>query len=57
MLALAGTPEEIRDRVKGMTDVAGFSTIVLCTQVSGDKFPALESAMRLFAEGVMAHVA
>ncbi len=57
MLALAGTPEEIRGRVKGMTDVAGFSTIVLNTQVSGDKLPSLESALRLFADGVMAHVA
>ncbi len=57
MLALAGTPEEIRERVKGMTDVDGFSTIVLNTQVSADKFPSLESALRLFAEGVMAHVA
>ncbi len=49
-LALAGTPEEVREQVERMAEVSGFDTIVLNTQASAD----LDESLRLFAEGVIA---
>lgn len=49
-LALAGTPEEVREQVERMAGVSGFATIVLNTQASAD----LDESLRLFAEGVIA---
>ena len=49
-LALAGTPEEVREQVERMAEVSGFDTIVLNTQASAD----LDDSLKLFAEGVIA---
>ncbi|MFQ5872697.1 MAG: LLM class flavin-dependent oxidoreductase [Dehalococcoidia bacterium] len=57
MLALAGTPEEVRLKVAELIKVPGFSQIVINTPIAGDRFPSLESVLKTFAEEVMAHVA
>ena len=57
MFALAGTPDHVRERVKEVLRVPGFSQLVINTQVAGEGFPSVEAVMKDFAEGVMAHVA
>ncbi|MFQ5873388.1 MAG: LLM class flavin-dependent oxidoreductase, partial [Dehalococcoidia bacterium] len=56
MYSLAGRPEEIREKVKEVMRVPGFSQIVISPQVSGGRFPSVESVIKGFAEGVMAYV-
>ncbi len=56
LLALAGTPEEVRDQVRRVMEVPGVSRIIILPQVPGEGFSAREEILRLFAEQVMARL-
>jgi 5,10-methylenetetrahydromethanopterin reductase len=56
LMALAGTPDEVREQVRGITGVAGIARIILLPQVPGQAFVEREQVLRLFADQVMARV-
>jgi 5,10-methylenetetrahydromethanopterin reductase len=55
-LSLAGTPDEILDRVRAIAKIARVSRIVVLPQVPGESFSEREDILRLFADEVMAKV-
>jgi len=57
LMALAGTPEEVRAQVRRVMRVPEIGRIILLPQVPGTGFDSREHILRLFAEEVMAHVA
>lgn len=57
VMALAGTPEEVRERVRQVMTVPGIDRIIVLPQAPGEGFIAREHHFTLFAEEVMARVA
>ena len=57
LMALAGTPEEVREQVRRIETVPEIGRIILLPQVPGTGFDSREHILTLFAEEVMAHVA
>jgi 5,10-methylenetetrahydromethanopterin reductase len=57
MLALAGTPEEVREQVRRVMAVPGIARIIVLPQNPGQGFIAREAILRTFAEQVMARLA
>jgi len=53
MLALAGTPEEVRAQVRRVMSVPGIGRIIILPQNPGQGFLERESILRTFAEEVM----
>ena len=56
LLALAGTPEEVRRQVSGIMGVEGVKHIVITPQVPGEGFIEREEIFRMFAEEVIARI-
>jgi 5,10-methylenetetrahydromethanopterin reductase len=56
LIALAGTPEEVREQVERVASVNGIDRIAILPQAPGDGFQPREQILRLFAEDVMAKV-
>ena len=57
LMALAGSPEEVRERVQQVMTVPEIGRIILLPQAPGPGFIAREDHFTLFAEEVMARVA
>ena len=57
LMALAGTPEEGRERVRQVMSVPEIDRIIVLPQAPGEGFIAREDHFTLFAEEVMARVA
>lgn len=57
LLALAGAPEEVAEKVKDMMQVREIGQIAILPQVPEEGFIAREEMLRMFAEEVMASVA
>jgi 5,10-methylenetetrahydromethanopterin reductase len=57
MIALAGTPDEVREQVRRVMTVPAIARIIILPQNPGQGFIARESVVRTFAEQVMARVA
>jgi 5,10-methylenetetrahydromethanopterin reductase len=57
MLALAGRPEDVRERVREIARIPEIRRIAVLPQVPGEGFIERERIIRMFAEEVMAHVA
>jgi 5,10-methylenetetrahydromethanopterin reductase len=57
LLALAGNPDEIVERVRAIEKIPQISRIVVLPQVPGESFIEREYILRLFAAEVMARVA
>jgi 5,10-methylenetetrahydromethanopterin reductase len=56
LMALAGTPDEVRQQVRRVMTVPEIGRIILLPQVPGTGFESREHILTLFAEEVMAHV-
>ncbi len=56
MLALAGTPDEVREQVQRVLTVPEVTRIILLPQNPGQGFIERESILRTFAEQVMARL-
>ena len=56
LMALAGTPDEVREQVQRVAGVGGVNRIILLPQVPGQDFVQREQVLRLFAEQVMARL-
>jgi alkanesulfonate monooxygenase SsuD/methylene tetrahydromethanopterin reductase-like flavin-dependent oxidoreductase (luciferase family) len=56
MIALAGTPDDVRDQVRRVMTVPEIARIIILPQNPGTGFIARESILRTFAEQVMARV-
>jgi 5,10-methylenetetrahydromethanopterin reductase len=56
MMALAGTPEEVREQVRRVMRVPEIARIIILPQNPGQGFIERESILRTFASEVMAHV-
>ena len=55
-MALAGTPDEVREQVGRVMAVPEIGRIILLPQVPGTGFDSREHILTLFAEEVMARV-
>jgi len=56
LMALAGTPDDVREQVERVAGVGGVNRIILLPQVPGQDFVQREQVLRLFADQVMARV-
>jgi alkanesulfonate monooxygenase SsuD/methylene tetrahydromethanopterin reductase-like flavin-dependent oxidoreductase (luciferase family) len=56
LMALAGTPDEVREQVRRVMTVPEIGRIILLPQVPGAGFDSREHILTLFAEEVMARV-
>ena len=56
LMALAGTPEEVREQVERVASVPGIDRIAILPQVPGEGFQQREHILRMFAEDVMARI-
>ena len=56
LIALAGTPEEVRDQVQRVAGVRGIDRIAILPQAPGQGFQERDEILRMFADGVMARV-
>jgi 5,10-methylenetetrahydromethanopterin reductase len=56
LMALAGTPEDVREQVQRVATVGGVNRIILLPQVPGQDFVQREQVLRLFADEVMARL-
>ena len=56
MMALAGTPDEVREQVRRVMTVPEIARIILLPQNPGQGFIEREAILRTFAEQVMAHL-
>jgi 5,10-methylenetetrahydromethanopterin reductase len=56
LMALAGTPEDVRAQVERLAGVGGVGRIILLPQVPGQDFVEREQVLRLFADRVMARL-
>jgi 5,10-methylenetetrahydromethanopterin reductase len=56
LMALAGTPEDVREQVERVAGVGGVNRIILLPQVPGQDFVQREQVLRLFADQVMARL-
>jgi 5,10-methylenetetrahydromethanopterin reductase len=57
LMALAGTPSDVREQVERLRTVRGLSRVVVFPQVPDAGFLAREAILTMFAEEVMARVA
>ena len=55
-MALAGTPDDVREQVQRVAAVGGVRRIILLPQVPGHDFVEREQVLRLFADHVMARL-
>jgi 5,10-methylenetetrahydromethanopterin reductase len=56
LMALCGTPADVREQVKRVMTVSGIGRIILLPQVPGAGFDSREHILTLFAEEVMARL-
>lgn len=56
LMALAGTPDDVREQVQRVAGVAGVNRVILLPQVPGQDFVQREQVLRLFADQVMARL-
>jgi len=56
LMALAGTPDDVREQVQRVAGVGGVNRIILLPQVPGQDFVQREQVLRLFADEVMARL-
>jgi len=56
LLALAGTPDDVREQVQRVASVGGVNRVILLPQVPGQDFVEREQVLRLFADEVMARL-
>jgi 5,10-methylenetetrahydromethanopterin reductase len=56
LMALAGTPDDVREQVARVASVGGVNRIILLPQVPGQDFVEREQVLRLFADHVMARL-
>jgi 5,10-methylenetetrahydromethanopterin reductase len=56
LMALAGTPDDVREQVERVAGVGGINRIILLPQVPGQDFVQREQVLRLFADQVMARL-
>lgn len=56
LMALAGTPDNVREQVQRVAAVGGVNRIILLPQVPGQDFVQREQVLRLFADEVMARL-
>lgn len=56
LMALAGSPAEVREQVQAIMGVPGVGRIILLPQVPGRDFVEREQVLRLFADEVMGRV-
>ena len=56
LMALAGTPDDVREQVQRVAGVDGVNRIILLPQVPGQDFVDREHVLRLFADAVMARL-
>jgi 5,10-methylenetetrahydromethanopterin reductase len=56
LMALAGTPDDVREQVQRVASVGGVNRIILLPQVPGQDFVEREQVLRLFADEVMARL-
>ena len=56
LMALAGTPDDVREQVRLLTSVAGLGRVIVFPQVPETGFSAREEVLTLFADEVMARV-
>jgi 5,10-methylenetetrahydromethanopterin reductase len=56
LMALAGTPDDVREQVQRVASVGGVNRIILLPQVPGQDFVQREQVLRLFADEVMARL-
>ena len=56
LMALAGTPDDVREQVQRVVGVGGVNRIILLPQVPGQDFVQREQVLRLFADEVMARL-
>jgi len=56
LMALAGTPDDVREQVQRVAAVGGVNRIILLPQVPGQDFVQREQVLRLFADEVMARL-
>jgi 5,10-methylenetetrahydromethanopterin reductase len=56
LMALAGTPADVREQVERVAAVGGVARIILLPQVPGQDFVEREQVLRLFADEVMARL-
>jgi alkanesulfonate monooxygenase SsuD/methylene tetrahydromethanopterin reductase-like flavin-dependent oxidoreductase (luciferase family) len=56
LMALAGTPDDVREQVRRVAGVGGVNRIILLPQVPGQDFIEREQVLRLFADQVMARL-
>ena len=57
LMALAGTPDDVREQVQRVMTVPEIGRIILFPQAPGEGFVAREAILRSFADDVMARVA
>jgi 5,10-methylenetetrahydromethanopterin reductase len=56
LMALAGTPDDVREQVRGLLGVGGLSRVILFPQAPGTAFGGREGMLTLFADEVMARL-
>jgi 5,10-methylenetetrahydromethanopterin reductase len=56
LMALAGTPDDVREQVRRLQTVAGLSRVIIFPQVPEAGFSAREEILTLFADEVMARL-
>ena len=56
LMALAGTPEDVREQVERVAAIGGVNRIILLPQVPSQDFVEREQVLRLFADQVMARL-
>jgi len=56
LMALAGTPDDVREQVERVARVSSVNRIILLPQVPGHDFVEREQVLRLFADHVMARL-
>lgn len=56
LMALAGTPADVKEQVQRVAGVGGVNRIILLPQVPGQDFVQREQVLRLFADEVMARL-
>ncbi|MFI5327210.1 MAG: LLM class flavin-dependent oxidoreductase [Candidatus Rokuibacteriota bacterium] len=56
LMALAGTPDDVKEQVQRVASVSGVNRIILLPQVPGQDFVDREQVLRLFADRVMARL-
>jgi alkanesulfonate monooxygenase SsuD/methylene tetrahydromethanopterin reductase-like flavin-dependent oxidoreductase (luciferase family) len=56
LMALAGTPDDVREQVQRVASLGGVNRIILLPQVPSQDFVEREQVLRLFADHVMARL-